>query len=337
MTVNNISRFGKMLNFIKNHAISNFQHILLLILAFLCFLPPLLGYNFVADIYTNNLASLSNSTFSYSLVGSIAATVPLLIGNISEFVTSLYLTNLCVVSQNEITFFRFPTVMILLVTSSDLLLLTYVVPYQQFDWLPSVIGCRDILFTWTFAFSLNKLSPLIWTPKMISLVMFCSVSLNWTYSWISMSVPVEVINNTVLLGLQYALISFMIFLLLFVTIQWFIHIYHTNKSDEPSNLSVVLTNLQTSIFSIFLCIYIFCDFIPALAITAESEDWYAYGVTYLTMLTYMMAASMLCVNIMTTTIGKIGTIAISQVLILSLINSYFQMKVFYLFIINRNY
>ena len=63
--------------------------------------------------------------------------------------------------------------------------------------------------------------------------------------------------------------------------------------------------MQTSVYVVFILMYIVADFAP-MFITNPSTSWYACGEAYLSMITYMMAGCVLCVNVITTSISKIG-------------------------------
>ena len=306
-------------------------NIVLIILAALCFLPQIIGYSFLTDFYPDELAHLSGPMFSYSLVASVAATTPLLLENVTNFLTKLYFNPNDQSSDNEISYFKFPMAILILIIVTDLLLLNYIIPNQKFDFLPGLICCRDILFTWSFLFNLHKLGSSVWTLPRVSFVMFCSVSLNWIYAWTGMSETTATSSD--LLNIQYALISSMIFALLVFTAMWFHHIYTTN--NENLDFKTILMNMQTSVFAVFLCMYIVADFTPGLAASTEPSNWAGYGESYLTMLTYMMAGCVLCVNVITTSISKIGSLEISKVL-------YFDYYLFYHFLMTfmfyiRNY
>ena len=293
-----------------NVTILNAFHIFLVVLAGLCFLPQIVGYQFLMDSYPDGLAILSGRMFSYSLVASIAVTIPFLLENLVNVFTRLYFTTFGKSSDSEISYFRFPTDILLLVMITDLILLSYIIPYQIFDALPGLLCCRDILFTWSFLLNLHKLGGSVWTLPKVSFIMFFSVLLNWIYAWSPMLESEEIMF--ILLNIQYILISFMILALLLFTTQWFHHVYNSNY--ENLDLQTILRNMQTSVFAIFICIYIIYDFTPGLAATTLPTNWGPYGETYLTMLTYMMAGCVLCVNVITTSISKIGSLEISKVL-----------------------
>ena len=309
----------------------NLLNIVLIILAALCFLPQIIGYHFLTDFFPDGQTSLPGPMFSYSLIASIAATTPLLLENFTDFLTKFYFNQYDQSSDNEISYFKFPSAVLVMVIFTDLLLLNYIIPNQKFDFLPGLICCRDILFTWSFLVNVHRLGSSVWTLPKISFIIFCSVSLNWIYAWMSMSETAAASSD--LLNIQYALISSMIFALLVFTAMWFHHIYTTN--NENLDFKTILMNMQTSVFAVFLCMYIVADFTPGLAASTEPSNWAGYGESYLTMLTYMMAGCVLCVNVITTSISKIGSLEISKVL-------YFDYYLFYHFLMTfmfyiRNY
>ena len=294
----------------QNLTVLNLLNIAVVIVGALCFLPQIIGYEFVLSTYPDSLASLSGPLFNYSLVASIAATTPLLLENVMNFATKLYFNPHGQWSENEISYFKFPTAILVLIIVTDLLLLNYIIPNQLYDFLPGLISCRDVLFTWSFLVNLHKLGGSIWTLPKVSFIIFCSGSLNLIYTWVAMSETAAVSSD--LLNLQYALTSSIILALLIFAVMWFYHIYKMNH--EILDLRANLINIQTSVFVVFICMYIIADFAPGLAASTESPEWYGYGESNLTMLTYMMTGCVICVNIITTSISKIGSLEVSKVL-----------------------
>ena len=288
-------------------------HIIIFLFSFFCFLPQIFGYSLILDPYTDdNFVAYSNQ-YHTSLVISISITSLILIENILDNIITRFYIRSDGDKSNSLTYFKFPIELLLLILGKDLVLIFYVIPNQAYDLLPGLLWGQDILFIWNFLYNFYRIGKPIWTLWKVFAISLLFAILDIIESFMSMS-DQAANNNNLFVILQT--LTVMAFFILFIVIgQWILYVWQ--KTREPTDLLTYLKLIQTSVFIFFFLLYLFADwwalFYPTSSFnSAMPVEWNTYGVTYLTMITYMMAGCTACASIITGRVSRIGVLTLSN-------------------------
>ena len=288
----------------------NVCHLFFYVAAAFCFLPQILGDTIFLDpVYSVDLKNLSDSQQLYtSLVASIAITTLLLIENVLDSIMTCKYAPKSRTEADFITYFEFPKELLLLILAKDLVLIFYILPYQQYDYLPGLISSQDILFTWSYLYNLVRLGTPVWSfPKVFIIGSLFAVA-NIIYSWSSMNE--QAFYNSDITTFYFILVFSAFIILLVVVGQWIYYIWNT--IDESTDMLTYLKIIQASIFILFFLVYIFVDWV-SLFNPSHSQTWNAYGVNYLTTMVYLMTGCTAIVSVISGRVSKFGSILFSSV------------------------
>ena len=282
----------------------------------MCFLPNMMGY---VSEYTaahkgeyDYLDALSSLSLNNSLVASIAVTTAILLENILDSAITLYNyfgTDKKAETSKEtnITSFKFPTVILLLIISKDLIVLVDIIPDQHYDFFAGILCAVDIIFSWCFFYNLYRLGGSIFTLPKCFLIMLTFMVGNIISVWEFMS-DFATNSKELLLFLQIV-IGIGIFSLWCLTAQWFYYVYKLDL--EHVSLFTYLRAIQASVFVVFLNIYILAVWTTVFFDT--SYDWQTAGASYVVMMTYLMSIGTVIVSLITGRVNKFGAMSFSKV------------------------
>ena len=297
---------------IQESWISHICHFVFFLAAFVCFLPQMMGYQVVLDVYPDGLENLTNDKPLYtSLVVSIALTSVTLIESVLDSLIEMskkYFTKDKIKKENSMTYFKFPKIILVFILAKDLLIMLYSLPYQRYNILSGIYLASDVLFTWCYFYNLTRLGNPIWTlPKVFTIsLIFSSVIV--AFSWIVMS-EAAAFNTDLYVAIQF-FTALGLFLFSVVVGQW-IH-YVWSKCQESTDALTYLKLIQTSIFVLFFIFYLLADwaviFVPNLP-----PEWNVLGSNFLTLMISVMAGCTVCVSITSSSISKLCSILLSNV------------------------
>ena len=266
--------------------------IFFLIGAFLTFLPLLMGHKLVTEKEKDPpyLEALSFKQYTSSLVASIAATAPI----VGEAFLDLLLWTLDWLRNKKTTkriaiYDNTPLrAVIFLVILPDALFLFYILPQNQYNYIPGLVGARDTMFIYTFlAYMVNLQTP-VWTwPRtiIIGISFMCANILAYpSFPGISPTVTMCFVS----IGLSTLALTIL---------NWINYISHMDFDSLPAN--VRLCNVHV----IFYTIFMLADWIPFYFPNAPIS-WTTVGTNYLTMYTYLMASCILAVTVISTRMAK---------------------------------
>ena len=278
-----------------------------LLAAIFCFLPQILGYSLTIEWYP--VQSLSDNQYYASLVASIAVTILLLIENtLDSIMTYMYVPKHRGTSDT-LKYFEFPKELLLMILGKDLLLILYIIPNQAYDLLPGLLFGQDILFTWCYLYNLVRLGNPIWTLSKVFTIGFLFAITNIIASWITMSE--EALNNPSLPIICQTMVALAFFIFFVVIGQWIHYVWKT--VDESTDTMTYLTLIQVSVFVFFLLAYLTADWFTEFFLSYSfTVDWAPFGVSYLTLMVYMMTGCTAIVSIISGRANKLGTIIYSN-------------------------
>ena len=197
-----------------------------------------------------------------------------------------------------------------IILAKDFILILYIIPYQQYDFLAPVMMSHYILFTWYFIYNLVRLGYPIWTlPKVFVIALMLCIS-NVVFVWLTM---IDADEESYTIGRECALtfVSFGFFLLFIVIGQWIYYVW--NQVDETTDILTFLKFIQTSIFVFFFVIYISAAWYVLFSIDISPEWGSTYGVGYLTFWTYVVSGCTAGVSVISGRVSKFGSIMFANV------------------------
>ena len=129
-----------------------------------CFLPNMMGFKertVEKSLDNDDFQSISNQGFNNSQYVSIAVTLIILFENLFDSaITYKYFRkdDAAKASQEtEMTYFKFPTEIILVILVKDFVTLFLIIPNFQYGILAGLTACTDTLFTWCYFYNLHRL------------------------------------------------------------------------------------------------------------------------------------------------------------------------------------
>ena len=288
----------------------NVCHLFFYVAAVFCFLPQMLGYTIFLDpFYAVQLNDLIDSKEIYTaLVASIAITTLLLIENILDTIMTCRYAPKSRTESDFITYFEFPKELLVLILAKDLVLMLYILPYQQYDYLPGLIASQDLLFTWSYLYNLVRLGSPVWKFSKVFVIGSLFTIANLIFSWSSMSEQAYYNSDLATFFLVVVCVAFII--LVVMVGQWIYYVWNT--LNESADMLTYLKIIQASIFLIFFLVYIFVDWV-SLFNPSSSQSWNAYGANYLTTMIYLMTGCTAIVSVISGRVSKFGSILFSSV------------------------
>jgi hypothetical protein len=116
------------------------------------------------------LSSPEGLKFKATLIASLATVAPLLL----DYIIDIYYQDRTFSTQVKI-----PRLMLIIVGFlPDIFLLFVVLPFEKYDWFPSVVCCRDLLYLYGWLTYMNHLCPEIWSLVWITGISSCFGSAN---------------------------------------------------------------------------------------------------------------------------------------------------------------
>ena len=292
----------------------NLAHFIVLIGAVLCFLPNMMGYSILIDLYPDNLESLSGLSYNNSIVASVAVTISLLLENILDFIiTYRYFgtesNDGTSSKQTEITYFKFPVEILLLILAKDFVLITFIIPNNDYNIIVGFTLAVDIIFQWCYLYNLCRLGSSVWTLPKVFGIMLLFMAADIAFVWLGMS-DAAASNKSLLLFIQI-IIGVAIFSLWCLTVQWFRYVWRLDL--ETVDLAEYLKAVQASVFVVFFNVYVLADWVSGFLGNDLPPEWNTVGVSFLVMMTYFMSVGTLCVSLITGRVSKFGALAFSKV------------------------
>lgn len=284
---------------------------------FLCcslmnFLPVFLGYSSVESASNEYHYPLSSNEYQGSLIASLAASLAPFIEHILDWVVFVhkYLTTITSSSFLSSTpssngainpprkkghHYCIPfREIILLLILPDVILLFWVIPQEQYDYVAAIIGARDTMYISSFLAYMVRLKNPIWTWRSSFIISFSFMICNILCTIKSQIVTLSdsyLAFSAVMLPLSLTVGFF--FLLVNAT-RWVIYIRRVDTEDKSGELKHSLLNVYTA----FYVIFVVGDWSQYYT-TSVPADWNRTGVSSLTMYAYLMAGCTLCVTVLT--------------------------------------
>jgi hypothetical protein len=192
------------------------------------------------------------------------------------------------------------------ILGKDLMLVLFIIPSQEYDYIAGLLCSQDVLFTWCWLYNLSRLGNPVWTlPKVFGIGFLLSI-LNIVCSWIFMS---EVAFASEQLTVFYIILISVTFISYFAVIaQWIYYIWNLNY--ETTDMLTFLTIIQASVFIFFFALYLLIDFSNSYS---QAVVWTNLGINYLTTWVYAMTGCTACVSVISGRVSKFGNILLSNV------------------------
>eukprot|EP01036_Dinobryon_divergens_P028865 gene28865-37876_t len=246
----------------------------------------------VTKLYPDYMYRLSGFEYCASLVASLATTIPILADYLFDrFLRMMnYDENANKEDTSSIYIPLRETIAVLIVP--DILILCWMVPFGRFDYLVLLIGARDTLFTYSFFRCLLKFENPVWTWKSLMFIGGPLMINNILLSFITLSHDEALIANGAIVS--QALAAMGLFCLSLNVFWWFWHFAHLGEKD------VTLGSYLCSAYVVLLVIFLFGDWVPLSIPATPGDPWSAYGISYLTCYSYLMASCTLCLTVIST-------------------------------------
>jgi hypothetical protein len=175
----------------------------------------------------------------------------------------------------------------------DISYVAYLIPFDHYNLIFSVLLFRDIIFTFEFLINLNKLFPNIWNFWIVTLTASCFAIGDILLIPISLSMYLSIAN---LAFTACVAVGLFLFLLLFA--RWIYFVCHNN--DPLLQSKIYLCNAYAGTFSLFL------SGVWGLFLTPSSDvNWYSvYGRNYFVMYQYLISFTVIGVTMVATRLAK---------------------------------
>lgn len=281
----------------------NSIYFLFIVGAALNFLPQILGYTLIdptLGTYPDFLQKLSDGAFTGSLIASLASTFPIVIDYVFDLINyishkewNIFTRKSINRSESTYKFIPFREIALLLILP-DLLFLFWIIPNQQYDYMPGLIGVRDTMYVYSLLTYLVQFGNPIWTWPSTILIAASLMAANVLGTCSVLSVdPNFLAANTYILPF---LVALGLFNLLVTLVRWFWYLW----TVTPRNSSEKLRNDLCSAYAIFATIFILGDWLIFFAPQPIDPDWSNVGAKYLSLYTYLMAFCTVMVTVITT-------------------------------------
>ena len=270
--------------------------------ALLNFLPLVIGGYSMVDpvtkLYPDYMYRLSSFEYCASLVASLATTIPILSDYLFDRFLRLMNYDENASKEEESSSIYIPlreTIAVLIVP--DILILCWIVPFSYFDYLVLLFNARDTLFLYSFFRCLLKFENPVWTWKSLLLIGCPLMTNNVLISFATLSTDTTFIEHAGTASQVLATVG--LFSLSVNIIWWFWHFFHLDEKD------VTIESYLCSAYVVLLAAFLFGDWVPLLLPTQPGDPWSAYGISYLTCYTYLMAGCTLCLTLISTRCASI--------------------------------
>ena len=268
--------------------------------ALLNFVPQIMGFTLVdpqTGLYPDYLYNLSDS-FQYK--ASLAVTAPIIGDYLLGHFAFLFedVNSSTKQKQGSHMCYNYQQIFLLLVVP-DILILSYVLPYQKYDFFPGLVSFRDTMYIFSFLSFMVQMKIPIW---------------NWKWSfWVCFSLACSNILATFQMlytdpnfavFFYYLLIftiSMSIGILFVMTTRWFIYLWAAEDKAHRAR------NNLCSICVISFVLFILADWVPLYIPPSQmDEDWIpGTGVSYMTMYTYFMTLSFVTIMVVSSRLTRI--------------------------------
>ena len=251
---------------------------------FLNFIPYICGYTLMNKdgSFPDYIEELQSRNLHDALVASVGTVVPVLLDILLR--PMLKLPNLRRhVPRREL---------IALLIIPDILLITYILPYRQYDVMPGLFGLQDTLIMYVICSNMRALEPNVWNLRSIAFICGPLISANVICSFQLVSVNEHEMYCYMIT--RMVLVSIAILMLVYCVFRWMRHCAQIGASNGVVEARVC------SVY-IFACVvFVLVDWMPSF-FPHVSPSWYAsIGSSYLTLYTYMFACMSVILTITTT-------------------------------------
>eukprot|EP01041_Mallomonas_annulata_P009743 gene9743-20262_t len=255
---------------------------ILLISGAICFLPLLLNLPLDPPVDSDsNLAKAFESPFyHYSLVASIAVSIPMLM----DYVLDLLYRDRS--SRSESFIPRRDLVLGLLLP--DIFLLCYVVPLRHYELYPCIVSARDAFYFFCFVSHMIKSGSPVWTHKTTS-VLAIFVSAFKAFSSFDASLPK---SKYPLFGMFTTITKYTAIFVVFSLFLWWFYRVYFNKESLPEKKLYEFNVYATSFFLLILSYVV-------LNLTIAGDNWTVNDWGYTSAYTY-------CISLFTTTVSVLN-------------------------------
>ena len=272
--------------------------------ALLNFIPLFLdGYSMIdpsTNLYPDYIYDISSFEYTASLVAGLATTIPILgdylffrflhVVKYGENPTERDTQNIYVPLRETVAFLLIP----------DILLLVWLIPFQQYDYMMVILDARDTIYTFSLLLCLVKFSNPVWTWGSLLCVGVPLMINNVLMSFSTLTSDLDFASDTI--TASYVLTSVALFSFIAHAVYWIWHLFHM-KSEDVS----IKTHL-CSAYVVIVAAFLFGNWLPSYAPTEPGDPWSNVGITYLTCYSYLTASCTLCLTVISVSCARMDAI-----------------------------
>jgi len=274
--------------------------------ALLNFLPLFLdGYTMIDSTskrYPDFIYSLSCFEMNASLVASLATTVPILADYLFDrFLRIVKYDEISTEGDSQSIYIPLrETIAFLLIP--DVLILFWMIPFEQYDYMMLLLDARDTMFTYSLLLCLVKFSNPVWTKRSLLLIGVPLMTNNILLSFATLSSDPDLIQNFEFASL--VILSIGLFFFLAHIVYWFWHFFHLDSKD------VTTESYLCCVYSVVTSIFLLGNWLLFYCPMTFGDPWSNVGLAYLTFYTYLIASCTLCLTVISSRCARIDVLSV---------------------------